>query len=136
MSRSRTGNQEGILAAQDSVSQAVFYVKGNSTDGSINVAVTSSVNSSVNANCYTGQVTVSTSQVQINAVSHALSNGIIVKAPSTNAVNIYIGLTGVTSSTGDMLEPGDVRGYAVNNVNLLYIISASSTTDIITYSAN
>lgn len=89
-----------------------------------------------NSHCYTNQVTVNTTQVQISAVSHTLSNGIIIKAPSTNSDNIYVGLTGVTTTTGDMLEPGEVRGYAVSNLNLLYIISASSTTDIISYSGN
>lgn len=89
-----------------------------------------------NANLYTGQVTVNTSQVQVSSSSHALTNGIILKAPSTNAANIFVGLTGVTTSTGDMLEPGDARGYAVNNTNLLYIISATSNTDLITYSGN
>lgn len=92
--------------------------------------------SGTNANLYTGQKTVSTSAVQISSSSHALSNGILVKAPSTNADVIYVGLTGVTTGTGDMLEPGETRGYAVNNTNLLYIISPTSTTDIITYSGN
>lgn len=92
--------------------------------------------STTTANLYTGQVTVNTTQVQVNSSSHTLSNGVIIKAPSTNSGNIYVGKTGVTSSTGDVLEPGEARGYAVNNTNLLYIISAASTTDIITYSAN
>jgi hypothetical protein len=92
--------------------------------------------SSTNANCYTGQVTVNTTQTEVSTSSHTLTNGIIIKAPSTNVANIYIGLTGVTTSTGDILEPGDVRGYAVNNTNLLYIISVASTTDIISYSGN
>ena len=88
------------------------------------------------ANLYTGQTTVNTSQVQISSNSNSLSNGIIIKAPSTNGANIYVGLTGVTTSTGDVLEPGEARGYAVNNTNLLYIISVASTTDIVTFSAN
>lgn len=88
------------------------------------------------ASLYTGHATVGTSQVQVSASSNSLSNGIIVKAPSTNGANIYVGLTGVTTSTGDVLEPGEARGYAVNNTSLLYIISVASTTDIVTFSAN
>lgn len=92
--------------------------------------------STTNSNLYTGQVTVNTTQVQVSSSSHTLSNGIILKAPTTNAASIYVGLTGVTTSTGDIIEPGEARGYAVNNTNLLYIISVASTTDIISYSGN
>jgi hypothetical protein len=91
---------------------------------------------STSANLYTGSATLNTTQVQLDATSHALSNGIIIKTPSSNAANVYVGLTGVTTTTGDVLEPGESRGYAVNNTNLLYIISSTSTTDIVTFSAN
>lgn len=100
-----------------------------STSASVTVTNTS-------ANLYAGQQTVSTSQVQVSSSSHTLSNGIIVKALSTNSAAVYVGLTGVTTSTGDIIEPGEARGYAVNNTNLLYIISAASTTDKISFSAN
>lgn len=102
-----------------------------------NLFITGSISvGGTNANLYTGQVTVNTTQVQVSSVSHALSNGIIIKALSTNAAAIYIGLTGVTNTTGDILEPGDTRGYAVSNANLLYIISTASTTDKVSYSGN
>lgn len=90
----------------------------------------------VTATQYTGQATVGTSAVQVNSSSHTLTNGIIIKAPSTNAANIIVGLTGVTTTTGDIIEPGESRGYSVNNTNLLYIISPTSTSDIISYSAS
>jgi hypothetical protein len=85
---------------------------------------------------HVGQRTVSTSQIQISTTSKTLSNGVIIKSLSTNSATIYIGLTGVTTSTGDILEPGESRGYMVNNINLLYMISAASTTDIISYEGN
>lgn len=85
---------------------------------------------------YTGQVTVSTTAMQLSTASHALTTGLIVKTPTTNSGNIYVGLSGVTTTTGDILEPGESRGYAINNTNLLYIVSISSTTDIVSYSGN
>lgn len=85
---------------------------------------------------YTGQQTVNTTQVQLSASSKTLSNGVIIKAPSTNSGIIYVGKTGVTTSTGDILEPGESRGYPISNVNLLYIISAASTTDTVSYEGN
>lgn len=92
--------------------------------------------SSTNSRLYTGQVTVALTQVQVLNASHTLNNGIIIKAPSSNTYNVFVGLTGVTTANGDIIEPGEARGYAVSNTNLLYIISASSTTDIISYSGN
>lgn len=102
----------------------------------VNVIAGSITNVGTSANLFVGQVTVNTTQVHVSAASNALSNGIIVKCPSTNTANIVVGLTGVTTTTGDIIEPGESRGYAVNNTNLLYIISPTSTTDIISYSAN
>ena len=91
---------------------------------------------STNANLYTGHKTVNTTAVQLTSSSTPLINGVVIKAPTSNSAAIYVGLTGVTTSTGDILEPGESRGYAVNNLNLLYIISSASTTDIISYEAN
>lgn len=102
-----------------------------------NLATSTSVTpAALPATLYTGQVTVSTTQVRVSSVSNTLSNGIIIKALSTNTAAIYVGLTGVTTTTGDILEPGERAGYAVNNTNLLWIISVASTTDKISYAAN
>lgn len=108
------------------------------TDANGNLLVSASITAPDNtsANLYTGQQTVGTSQVQITASSNALINGMIVKALSTNSAAIYVGKTGVTTGTGDVLEPGEARGYAVNNTNLLYIISVASTTDKVSFSGN
>lgn len=108
------------------------------TDGAIEVNIDSVSVALIttNANLYTGQKTVNTTAVQVSITSHSLSNGIIIKAPSTNSAAIYVGVLGVTTANGDMLEPGESKGYAVNNSNIPYIISVASTTDIVTWSAN
>ncbi|CAB4132667.1 hypothetical protein UFOVP253_48 [uncultured Caudovirales phage] len=75
-----------------------------------------------------GQQTVNTTAVQITAASTVPTNGIIIGALSTNAASIFIGGSGVTTSNGAELQPGSSLPFTAN-LNALYIISASSTTD-------
>jgi archaellum component FlaF (FlaF/FlaG flagellin family) len=87
----------------------------------------------------TGQATANGSTpVQVTSTSKVLVNGIVVKAPSTNSPTdlLYVGLTGVTTSTGDLLEPGERVGYPAANANLLYIVCTSSTTNKVTFEAS
>jgi hypothetical protein len=79
-----------------------------------------------------GQKTVSTSAVQISAVSTIPTNGIIVQALSTNSASIFVGGSGVTTSTGFELTAGQSMSFTCN-LNTLYIISVASTTDKICY---
>lgn len=92
--------------------------------------------STTNANLYSGQQTVNTTAVQVTSSSNSLTNGVIIKALTTNAAIIYVGSSSVTTSNGDALEPGESRGYGVSNTNIPYIISVASTTDKVTWSAN
>lgn len=124
----------GAVSSSDGVT--VQPAEINPSTGRLLVDATVSSESDTSANLYTGQKTVGTSAVQVSAASHTLSNGVILKAPSTNGANIYVGLTGVTTTTGDILEPGESRGYPVNNTNLLYIVSAASTTDVVSFEGN
>lgn len=73
----------------------------------------------------TGQVTVGTSAVQLP--SNALTEGVIVRALSTNSVSIYIGPSGVTTSTGHELLPGESTSVAVSNTNAIYAISGTAS---------
>lgn len=128
-------NHREALTAVSTITAKDEYLTSTNGVLNVNASVTAEI-TGTNANCFTGQVTVNTIQVQISASSNALLNGIIVKSLSTNSGNIYVGKNGVTTATGDVLEPGESRGYAINNLNLLYIISAASTTDIVSYEAN
>lgn len=129
-------NWREIISAQSSITGRQEYLY--STNHSLNTTISSGtiVATGTNANLYTGHATVNTTQVQVSPTSHTLVNGLIVKTPSTNGAIVYVGLVGVTTSTGDILEPGESRGYPVNNTNLIYIISASSTTDIVSFEGN
>lgn len=78
------------------------------------------------------QKTVSTTAVQLSASSTIPTNGIIVRALSTNAASIFVGGSGVTTSTGFELVAGESMSFTAN-LNTLYIISVASTTDKICY---
>lgn len=79
-----------------------------------------------------GQKTVSTTAVQISAGSTVPTNGIIVKALSTNSAPIFVGGSSVTTSNGYELVAGESISFTAN-LNTLYIISTASTTDKIAY---
>lgn len=79
-----------------------------------------------------GQKTVNTTAVQISVTSTVPTNGIIIQALSTNAASIFVGSSGVTSSTGFELVAGQAMSFTCN-LNTLYIISAASTTDKVCY---
>lgn len=127
-STAQSPNWREVISGQSTITGRQEYLK--STNGALNVSAS---NSGVSSTLYTGQRTVNTSQVQLSVTSKPVTNGIIIKALSTNAANIYVGTTGVTTTTGDILEPGESRGYPISNVNLLYIISGSSITDVVSY---
>lgn len=79
-----------------------------------------------------GQKTVNTSAVQISSSSTVPTNGIIVRALAGNSAPIYVGGSGVTTSTGYELCVGESISFTCN-LNTLYIISATSTTDGVCY---
>jgi hypothetical protein len=72
-----------------------------------------------------GQQTVTTSAVALP--TGALTQGVILESLSTNTVSIFIGASGVTTSTGIELLPGASTSVAVNNTNLIYVICASTS---------
>lgn len=75
-----------------------------------------------------GQQTVNTTAVQLNASATTPTNGIIVRALSTNSASIFVGGSGVTTSTGYELVAGESISFTCV-LNTLYIISVASTTD-------
>lgn len=102
----------GVLAIQDNGGSLTVDGTVGSASGAINV----------------GQKAVSTAAVQISASSTVPTNGVIIGALSTNAASIFIGGSGVTTTTGAEITAGSSLPFTCN-LNTLYIISASSTTD-------
>ena len=85
------------------------------------------------ATILSGQQAVTASAVAL--ATHTLTRGICVTALSTNAISIFVGPSGVTTSTG--IELVATAGYcvAVTNSNAIYVI-ASTTGASVTWSGN
>lgn len=67
--------------------------------------------------------------------TQAVNNKVCVEALSTNAISVFLGPSGVTTSTGFELVPKAVQCYEVSNVNAVYVI-ASTTGASVTWSGN
>jgi hypothetical protein len=67
--------------------------------------------------------------------AQALVNGATVYALTTNVGIIYIGPSGVTTSTGWPLNPGDKMSFGVTNLSALYMVG-QNTTDVLAYAGN
>lgn len=72
-----------------------------------------------------GQQTVTTSAVALP--SNALTQGVILESLSTNTVSIFIGGSGVTTTSGTELQPGASTSVAVSNLDVIYVICASGS---------
>jgi hypothetical protein len=71
----------------------------------------------------TGQETVTASAVQFNGGTSKTPKGkVLVKALATNTGIVYIGPSGVLTTTGFALNPGDSQEFDISDVNKLYHI--------------
>jgi hypothetical protein len=72
---------------------------------------------------FSGQqaVTASAAALPSNA-----ARAVCVKAASSNAISVYIGPSGVSTSTGLELEPGDKVCAPVANSNVLYVVASTT----------
>jgi hypothetical protein len=79
----------------------------------------------------TTQTSVGVAAVQLG--SNAATLSVTVKSHNGNTGTIYLGVSGVTTSTGFELGPGESLSLAVDNANRIYVISdtASQTVSVI-----
>lgn len=76
--------------------------------------------------------TIATAGVRVQLGSNALTQGVVVQAPSTNTGVIYVGGSTVSSSVyGAELQPGQSTGIAVNNTNLIWADTATNGNKIV-----
>lgn len=127
------GVTTGILSTTGRVWNGSSYDRayGDATSGAwvnIKAGTVGTTTAAVNV----GQQTVSTSAVQVSSSSTIPTNGIIIKALSTNSAPIFVGGSGVTTSNGYELVAGESISFTCN-LNTLYIRSAASTTDKISW---
>jgi hypothetical protein len=83
-----------------------------------------------NRTLFSGQQAVTGTAVALTANAAAQ---VCVKAEIANTINVYIGPSGVTTSTGDELGPGEARCLPVVNTNLIFVV-ASTTGAKVTWS--
>lgn len=111
---------DGTIAAATVMIEDSFGNPLASTNESLNVVQLAP------AVFHNGQQTSSGTATQLTATSTPFTNGLIVQALSTNAANVYVGTSTVTTSNGFQLQPGQATSIAVNNANLVYVISTNS----------
>lgn len=58
------------------------------------------------------------------------SSGIVLYALAANTQNVFVGPSGVTSSTGYAIEPGKALSLDVDDPSRIYAVSASGTQTI------
>jgi hypothetical protein len=78
----------------------------------------------------TGSGTFTVGQTAVTGTAAALpthaANGVCVKALIGNTINVYIGPTGITTSTGFELPPGQGWCGALNNLNAVFVIASTT----------
>lgn len=108
------------------------------TTGKPNVNVTNTPNVSVTntptvtvgtitppAAVVSGQTTIAVTNTAVQLAAHALTAGIVaIRALPGNAGNVFVGPSGVTSSTGIPLKPDDPLIAYVSNTNALFVVGA------------
>lgn len=67
--------------------------------------------------------------------THTLTSGICVEALSTNAISVFVGPSGVTTSTGQEIPAGAATCIALSNSNEIYVV-ASTTGATVTWLGN
>jgi len=109
----------GLLGVGNMVFDGTNWQRQTSTTAMGTVGTTSAV---INV----GQTTSNTSAVQLSASSTVPTNGIVIEALIANAAVVYIGGSGVTTSTGFQLSPGQSLTLTCN-LNTIYVIGSNAT---------
>jgi hypothetical protein len=76
-------------------------------------------------------LSVGTTAVRLTTTDFKCIKGVLVRAPSTNTGNVYVGKSDVTAGTnantdGMLLEPGDAVFIEVDNPNKVYVIASAA----------
>ena len=82
--------------------------------------------SRVSSAFYTGQVSVDTTAVQLTTTSTPLNFGIVVKADGGNTGTVYVGTSGVDTSTGYPLTAGEGIAFEIDDASKVYVVADSS----------
>jgi hypothetical protein len=102
-----------------------FYQATQPVSGTVGLSVPTSI--------LAGQQAVTATAAAL--ASNALTRGLCVEALSTNSISVFVGASGVTTSTGIELPAGASYCPALSNSNELYVV-ASTTGASVTWSGN
>jgi hypothetical protein len=117
------------ITGSGSVSVYIFgYINNPASSGGSSV-----VSLTVPTNVFSGQSAVTGTAAALTG--QALTKGVCVEALSTNTISVYIGPSGVTTSTGIEVPAGSGFCIAVSNTNILYVV-ASTTGATVTWAGN
>lgn len=121
-----TAAKQPALGTAGSASADVITVQGIASMTALKVdgsGVTQPVQSVGNGAVLSNQqaVTGTAAALASNSCRKAL-----VKALAANAINVYVGPTGVTTATGFELAPGESVSLDVSNTNLIFVIASTT----------
>ena len=81
-----------------------------------------------------GQLTLPNTLANALGAAVELINGVAIKARASNTGSVYVGVAGVTTTTGYELAPGDTLTLPIDNISSVFIIGAAS--DRVSYIGN
>lgn len=99
------------------------------TDGSLRAAITNTIATSVGGvgTFFNGQQAVTTTATALPSNN---AKQVCVKALTGNSLTVFIGSSGVTTSTGMELAPGDSQCLGLNNSNLVFVVASSTGSSV------
>lgn len=112
------GSDSGVAADVDSSTKALLVKE---VSGAVK---TVKISRYTTTDIFHGQVDVGTTEVQLTTETDCLS--ITIKADDDNTDDVYIGKSGVTTSNGFRLRPGQAITIYISNPSILYAISGST----------
>jgi len=95
-----------------------------STDLAGNLRTSGSFTAAASTTALSGQQAVTATAANLG--NNALTNGVCVKALIGNAINVYVGGSGVTISTGQELAPDESFCYNFANTSDVYVIASTT----------
>ncbi|MEK7106550.1 MAG: hypothetical protein AAB895_04330 [Patescibacteria group bacterium] len=123
----RDDNRVPTIIGVDSI--AFTTPKTAAVDGTTHellVQATGTVSVSALTTIYNGSKTVATGTATALASTQAI-NSVTIKALSTNTVSVYVGASGVTTSTGFELSASDSISLDVNDLATVFLISGTAS---------
>ena len=82
------------------------------------------------ASVTSGQTAVGTSAVALKPTSVPATRVVAVKAFNENTANVFVGASGVTTTSGWQLGPGESLMLAINDAMNVYVVAAPSTPQV------